>query len=176
MEGLEISPDYWMLENVKAEGGTVFCVDIAAPVKKALGASRESGTRSGESPPIACALGSGQDWGSEGWGCVVTSHAVRPRARARALLSTCESPRLVGSGTQQALEPLTSAVAMRPGAGRGWGRGSGSGVGRGPGCQVGIGGAEPWPGDRGSEIRVRSCVGRGYWFRSRVGECLDSAP
>lgn len=89
-------------------------------------------------------------------GCVTR----RTSPLAPALFSTCESSRLVGFRTLQTLAPRTSAVAMKPGAGRVWVRGSGTGAGRESGCQTRIRGAGPWLGGRGSETRVRSRVGR----------------
>lgn len=52
---------------------------------------------------------------------MIASHVVRRRAPA--LLSTCESPLLVGFRTPQKPDPRRSAHAMKPGAGRA-GRGS----------------------------------------------------
>lgn len=80
---------------------------------------------------------------------MIASRAVRRRARA--LLSTCESPLLVGFRTPQKPDPRGSALAMKPGAG--WGGAGARGNGeRGLGREAGV-------------LRPGSAAGREPWFR-----------
>lgn len=126
-------------------------------------APRESGSPELRQPRPQSS-GAGRGRGPKGRDYVVASHAVRRRARA--LLSTCESPLLVGFWTPRKPDARRSALAMKPGAGRGWGRRSGTGARR-------EWGAGPGPGGRGSEARVRG--GEGVPVPGRVGEGLGSA-
>lgn len=95
---------------------------------------------------------------------MIASHAVRRRARA--LLSTCESRGLVGARAPENPEPRSSALAMKPGVARVWGRLSGTGVPRGLRCGAFAGGQgfrEPgaaWGRGPGSVS-----FGSGSWFR-----------
>ena len=70
------------------------------------------------------------------------------RRRAPALLPTCVSFSRVEPGKPPIPEPSSSALAMKPGAARGWGLGQGWDS-AGSGVPGGNRGAGSWPGGQG---------------------------